>query len=131
MQTGVHVAVTVAGAAVIVITLIGDLDISTAMALKTRVARVGGDEAGRRILIDMSDLDFCDAYGLGVLLGVRNRCAERRGWLRLAGAKRQIRRLLDITDLTEVLPCYSSVEQALADDDVPTESVIYLSARRR
>lgn len=130
MQIGVDVAVTVAGAAVIVITLIGDLDISTAMALKARVARVGGDEAGRRILIDMSGLDFCDAYGLGVLLGVRNRCAERRGWLRLAGAKRQIRRLLDITDLTDVLPCYSSVQQALADDDVP-ESVVHLSARRR
>jgi anti-anti-sigma factor len=130
MQIGVDVAVTVAGAAVIVITLIGDLDISTAMALKSRIVRVGGDEAGRRILIDMSGLDFCDAYGLGVLRGVRNRCTERRGWLRLAGAKRQIRRLLDITDLTDVLPCYPGVQQALADDDVP-ESVVYLSARRR
>lgn len=131
MQIGVDVAVTVAGAAVIVITLIGDLDISTAMALKARVARVGGDETGRRILIDMSGLDFCDAYGLGVLLGMRNRCIERRGWLRLAGTKRQIRRLLDITDLTDVLPCYSSVEQALAVDDVPADSVVHLSARRR
>ena len=74
--------------------------------------------AGRtRIVLDLSALKFCDACGLGSLVRVSVRAAERGGWLRLVAPSPQTARIIGITRLARVLPAYAAVLEALAAPD--------------
>jgi anti-sigma B factor antagonist len=109
--------VTARGSAVTVLGVLGELDIGTAPRLDEKVAQ-SIDGGATRIVIDVAGLEFCDASGLRVLMSARRRCVERQGWLRLV-AGRRVRRLLELTDLLDVLPCHADLDHALATDDAP------------
>jgi len=67
-----------------------------------------------RIVLDAAGLTFCDAAGIRILLRGHARARTREGWLRLAGADRRMRRVLEIMKLTGVLPVFDSVGDAVA-----------------
>ena len=72
-------------------------------------------EQGRpRIVLDLSQVSFCDSTGLGVMVQVRQRVVEVNGWLRLAGPTEPVRRALEITNLDRLIPAYPTVAEALA-----------------
>ncbi|QVQ52293.1 STAS domain-containing protein [Spiractinospora alimapuensis] len=67
------------------------------------------------LVIDLSEITFCDAAGLAVLVGTRHR-ADRLGVeLRMAGPRAQMRRILRITGLDRVLTIYPTLAQSLAE----------------
>ncbi|MFJ1901217.1 MULTISPECIES: STAS domain-containing protein [unclassified Streptomyces] len=67
-----------------------------------------------RIVLDVQNITFMDSAGLGVLVyGMRNSEAEQGG-LRLAGAGMQVRRLLNLSGLDEVISVFPDVDAALA-----------------
>jgi anti-sigma B factor antagonist len=96
-----------------VVTLTGDLDVATAEALGERLASLV-NAGTTRIVVDVSDLAFCDASGIGTLVGAAVRAARHGGWLRIAAAGPLLRRIIEITRLTHTLPMYGTVEDALA-----------------
>jgi anti-anti-sigma regulatory factor len=55
----------------------------------------------------MSGVTFIDAAGIGVLTAAANRAREAGGGLSLLAPSRQVRRLLDILPLEEILPAVS------------------------
>src|SRR3954454_5116868 len=60
-------------------TLVGELDISTAAPLEDNLQRIEADQP-RLLVIDLSRLDFMDSTGLRVLLGADQRArADGRG----------------------------------------------------
>src|SRR5687768_13242667 len=79
-----------------VVTLIGDLDKSSAPLLEERLA-----DFMRRghvcLVVDTTGLGFCDSTGIWVLLTSLRRAYERKGWLRLVGVHGFLGRLLDLT----------------------------------
>ena len=90
-----------------VVSLDGELDVYTTPKLKTVVVRLLGE--GRALLVlDMSGLTFCDANGLGALLGCRRQVREHGGYLRLVRVGEQMAKLLRLTGLERVLPAYPS-----------------------
>ncbi|MEU4829495.1 STAS domain-containing protein [Streptosporangium sp. NPDC023615] len=95
-----------------VVTLTGDLDKSSAPGLEERLA-----EFMRRghvcLIIDTTDLEFCDSTGIWVLLTSLRRAYERKGWLRLAGVHGFLGRLLELTRLRDAFPIDSTVEESL------------------
>ena len=94
------------------VTIGGELDLATAPALNAHLSDLMAN--GRaRLVLDLAPLEFVDAYGLGVLAGMPGRLRERGGWLRLVNVHPRIRRLLGITRLTDALPVYASIAQAL------------------
>jgi anti-sigma B factor antagonist len=87
------------------------LDVSTAPRLREQFIDVV-DAGHTHVIADLSAVRFMDSTGLGVLVGGLKRVLARDGALRLAGAGRDVLRLLRITGLDRVLPVYPSIEQA-------------------
>ena len=104
-----------------VVSLAGELDIADAEPLAFQLSAL--ISAGHtRIVADMTELTFCDAAGLRTLEKAARRAALRGGWVRLAGTRTPIRRIIHIAKLTQALPAYGTVENALADRVEPLRS---------
>lgn len=81
--------------------LAGDLELSTLAALDPVVDQVLSTEPST-VLLDLSDLTFCDARGLAGLLSVRRRLGAAGLRLTLTGARPPLRRLFEVTHLDRV-----------------------------
>lgn len=82
--------------------LAGELDMSSAPELNEAIDRLA--EAGQRwLLVDLTDLTFCDSTGIAVFVRGDNRAAAQGGWLRVTGATGRVERVLKVTGLAEVL----------------------------
>lgn len=53
------------------------------------------DSAARHLVFDVSDVEFIDSAGLGMLLMVRDTASERRADVVLRGAKGQVERIFN------------------------------------
>ncbi|MGW7457309.1 STAS domain-containing protein [Streptomyces sp. NPDC054797] len=96
-----------------VLKLAGELDHDTAEPLRQALEAVTFD-GGERLLVDFSDVGFCDSTGLNVLLRGRL-TAERAGAkIELVGLRRPVERMFRITGADEIFPVYADVEDALA-----------------
>lgn len=97
---------------VAVIAVAGELDMATAPTLLNEVGRLV--DAGRNCLVlDLTDVSFCDSTGLSIFVRARNRFAATGGEVRLAAPRRAVRRLLEVSGLIGVLPTYPTVVDAL------------------
>ncbi|GIJ25024.1 anti-sigma factor antagonist [Micromonospora qiuiae] len=82
--------------------LAGELDMSSAPELNATIDRLAA--AGeRRLLVDLTDLTFCDSTGIAVFVRGDNLAAAEGGWLRITGATGRVERVLKLTGLAEVL----------------------------
>ncbi|MFJ2031698.1 STAS domain-containing protein [Streptosporangium sp. NPDC087985] len=95
-----------------VVSLIGDLDKVSAPPLEEALATLL-TRGHVRIIIDTTDLGFCDSTGVWVLLATMRRAYEQNGWLRLAGVNGFLRRLLEMTRLGEAFPIDRDVNESL------------------
>jgi anti-anti-sigma factor len=86
-----------------VLVVSGELDIATVDQLAT-LARAALDSAASVLVIDFSGVTFVDSTGLGALVRIRNE-AERNGKrVDLVGVRREVRRVLELTGLSELFP---------------------------
>jgi anti-sigma B factor antagonist len=95
-----------------IVTLAGEVDIACATALGLRLFSLV-EQGFVRIVVDLSGVEFCDAHGFGLLARVSWRAAQRGGWLRVAGARPRVARVIGIVRLTRTLPAYRTVSEAL------------------
>ncbi|MEV4463545.1 STAS domain-containing protein [Micromonospora echinofusca] len=82
--------------------LAGELDLSTAPELNAAIDQLV-DAGERRLLVDLTELAFCDSTGIAAFVRGDNRVAADGGWLRLTGATGRVDRVLQVTGLAEVL----------------------------
>ena len=87
----------------VVVELSGELDVSTAPLLVETLDEVTQPEV-TEVEIRMGDLAFIDSTGLGVLVRLHNRLAQREQGapLVLVDPGRQARKVLEITGLSKV-----------------------------
>jgi anti-anti-sigma factor len=97
----------------VVLKLTGELDLDTAPILYSRLEDIVG--RGRwRVVLDATDLTFCDSTGLSALLAVHQACDSAGGFLRLAAPDDLLVRLLAVVGLQQTIAVYPSVASALA-----------------
>ncbi|MDO3686289.1 STAS domain-containing protein [Micromonospora sp. C28ISP2-4] len=82
--------------------LAGELDLGTAGELNSTIDRLVAD-GHRQLLLDLTELTFCDSSGIGAFVRGDNLVAPDGGWLRLTGATGRVARVLQVTGLAEVL----------------------------
>lgn len=93
----------------------GELDIATAPLLRQRVIAIVSSGV-MRLVLDLTDVDFIDSTGLGVLIGALKRFRTNDGQLRLVMDKESSRwRLFETTGLDTIFEVYESVEDAVTD----------------
>ena len=100
------------GVAVVGVT--GEVDVATCGLLRDRLLRIVTDEDFRGLVVNLAGVRFMDSSGLGVLVGVWRRVAATTAGLALAVPAPQVRRVLDTTGLTKVLPVYDAEADAVA-----------------
>lgn len=94
----------------------GEVDMASVGALRTCLRDVLLD-GGVHLLVDLRDVTFMDSAGLGALVSIRKQTRVFRGSFGIVAPSRQVRRLLQLTSLDRVFPCFESVEAAAADDE--------------
>ncbi|KAA0230085.1 anti-sigma factor antagonist [candidate division KSB1 bacterium] len=72
------------------------------------------DNGERRMLVDLSRCEFIDSTFLGVLVGSAKKMNAAQGEFKLAGLGRNVRRLLQLTNLNRVFEAYENRQEALA-----------------
>jgi anti-sigma B factor antagonist len=101
-----------------VVAVAGELDLAGGPPLAEYLGKLGAD-LQVRVVLDLTNLDFCDCAGLSVLLRAHRGYVADGGWLRLSGLKPAIHRILRITKLTRLLVCYPDIAAAFHDGAMP------------
>jgi anti-sigma B factor antagonist len=85
-----------------VVKVIGELDIRTCERLEH--ATGGLVDRGGRVVLDLSELTFCDSTGLAGLVRLHKRAAAADGSLVLRSPVTRVQHLLKLTGLTRLFP---------------------------
>jgi anti-anti-sigma factor len=80
----------------------GELDLATRDILSDEISRAEASEA-KRILLDLAELTFIDSIGAAVLLEAHERSMTDGTELRILSVKGQVRQVLELTGLVEIL----------------------------
>jgi anti-sigma B factor antagonist len=96
-----------------VVTAPGSIDVTNADALR-EVMRESAARGDGTLVVDMTMTQFCDTAGLHALVGAHKQARADGGQLRLVIPGAQVLRILAITGLDDVIPTFTSAEEALA-----------------
>ncbi len=86
----------------VILRLRGELDLSNVDVLAARLA--AARDLGRRVLIDLSVLDFIDSSGLQFLMGAYEKSRLNGVHLSIRPGSRDVMRTFEIAGLDETLP---------------------------
>ncbi|QWZ09406.1 STAS domain-containing protein [Nocardioides panacis] len=86
----------------------GEMDTACAGVLRSLLSA-----AGPNVVVDLREVTFMDASGLGVLATSGHIARRLGGAVRLVGPSHQVRRVLSLTLLDRVLPIYDDLQEAL------------------
>ncbi|GAB3867434.1 STAS domain-containing protein [Dactylosporangium cerinum] len=86
-----------------VVTLAGEIDMSTVQRLATTVDEIIGGDTPTRVVLDMSGVTFCDSQGLGTLVVLSRKATMAQSYLVLVNVGAFLIRVLDITGLRGAL----------------------------
>jgi anti-sigma B factor antagonist len=93
----------------------GEVDLATAPELAAVLERTLAD-GGRTIVLDLTDVEFIDTSGVGVMLEARRQISEKNADLAVvAPPNSPARRLLELTELIEPLAVVDSIEDTSAE----------------
>lgn len=97
---------------VVVARLTGRLDFSSAQAARGEFS--DAITAGYpKLVIDLGKIEFVDSAGLGSLIGGMRRARQAGGDLRIANPNDQVKTLLSLTSLDQVLKVHPTIEEAV------------------
>ena len=68
----------------------------------------------QHLVLDLSDVDFIDSFGLGVVVGALKRTRLLDGDLRLVVPTPRIRRVFEVCDLDRVFNLNRTLQEAVA-----------------
>lgn len=94
---------------VAVVTVCGEVDLYTAPQLRSELVGVLEDGA-RRLVIDMSRVEFCDSTGISVLLSAMKRSRDKGGDLELVAPKSAVTKVLEVTGLDAVFVIHPGLD---------------------
>ena len=96
-----------------VVTVLGDVDLATAPALRHEVLALLGD-GHRQIALDLTPTDFVDSIGLGIVVAIWKRVRVQGGTFAVVCPEPRLKRVFQVVDLDTVLPLHTSVEEVTA-----------------
>ncbi|MCO5997943.1 STAS domain-containing protein [Actinoallomurus rhizosphaericola] len=95
-----------------VISVAGELDYYTAAHLRQAVQETAFTAEG--VIIDLTDLTYCDSTGITVLVTAYHRAQASKAPLALVGLNPDLNRVFGIVGLHDVFASYPTVDEAVA-----------------
>jgi anti-sigma B factor antagonist len=104
--------VTAVTGSVSVLTVVGEID-RDSIRVMTEAAEpvLRGD--GRRLVIDLSGVTFCDSSGINLMFQLNKHLADRGGALSVAGARDMVLRTLEVVNLHRIIAVHPTVDEAV------------------
>lgn len=99
--------------AVAVLAVVGELDLNNGPLLADAALEAAG-EGHPHVILELSQVPFCDSSGLNALIRLYRRLRAVRGSLTLAAVPPRLVRLLNMTGIDRLIPSHSDVPAALA-----------------
>ena len=97
-----------------VLSLAGEVDIATKESLREAAERLVADGA-KKLLVELSGVEYMDSAGLGVLKGLRGQLLESGGVVAIVGAQAFVAKLFERAGLDQVFPMYADMAAALQE----------------
>src|SRR6266536_3611486 len=94
-----------------VLSLRGEIDVYTAPQLRQRIVDLV-DGGATNIVVDMTNVEFLDSTGLGVLVEGLKRVKSNDGTLAIVATQDKILKIFDITGLNKAFPIHGTVQDA-------------------
>ena len=91
--------------------LSGELDMATAPELRQAIVAAVADGA-TDLVLDLSEVSFCDSVGLGIIVGGLKRARSQGGDLRLRAVPARLAETLALTGLDRAITIEPSVASA-------------------
>ncbi len=82
--------------------VVGEVDSFTAPVLKERLVSVQ-DTPGVQAVIDLSEVDYIDSTGLGILIGFYKALQKQEGYVKITGVNARLKRLFEITGIEKII----------------------------
>lgn len=67
------------------------------------------------LIIDLEKVPYLDSSGVGVLLSLFKFMRRRKGTLSIAAPNDKIKRVFEVTKMSEIIPVYENLEKAIND----------------
>lgn len=96
-----------------VLHLRGELDSDAAVQLHATMADLL-ERPVPRIVVDLTDLKFCDSVGLSAFITSKQVITARGGWLSFAGANPFLSQLMETVGLSRYFAIFPEVDDAIA-----------------
>ena len=97
-----------------VLKVAGEVDIQTSPILQEHLQAIL-DQGKTSIIVDLGEVTFLDSTGLSVLVAGFKRCQEAGGDMRIVSPQPNVRRVLEITGLTDVFHVPGTEEDEKSD----------------
>ena len=72
-------------------------------------------DESRKLIIDLSDVEYCDSSGLSAILLAYRMLQAEDGHIRLASPQKNVKKLIQISQLDRILPIFETVDEAVKD----------------
>jgi len=95
-----------------VLTLRGRLDAQVSGLVKERLQALI-DAGAVSLVLNLQEVDFLDSSGLGVVVAGLRRIKEKKGEIKLAGLRPEVRSIFDMTRVTRLFHICADVPAAL------------------
>ena len=67
------------------------------------------------LVVDLSEVEYCDSSGLSALLLAFRILQSQEGQIRIAAPQKSVKTLIQISQLDRILPIFDSVDEAVKD----------------
>ena len=97
----------------LIVELTGELDVATVPAARVKLEQALQKRAVTGLVLDLTKVTFMDSSGLGFMLGRYRRLVEDGGTTIVVGAQGQVRRVLELSGLTKIIPQKPTLAEVL------------------
>ncbi len=96
----------------LIIKLQGEIDDEAVKKLRRTIDVEFDEEKAKNIVFDMTDVSFMDSSGVGMIIGRYKRAAALGGQVKIFGADRTVKRIIELSGLGRIVRIYSTEKEA-------------------
>lgn len=97
-----------------IVELSGDIDHYTSEKIKREIYLNTGKFV-RKMIIDLTNVEFMDSSGIGMILGRYREIKERNGKIALTGIRGNMERIFNMSGLYKIISKYNTISEALKE----------------
>ena len=97
-----------------VVKLSGDIDHYSSEKIKREIY-LNTSKYVRKMIIDLSNVEFMDSSGIGMILGIYKEIKERQGKIAVTGIKGNMERIFNMSGLYKIISKYNNINDAIND----------------